>query len=85
MKKIVNSLLASFDNHSQGYSGRKLTAFALMVCIAWIHFKLITPELAIEAMIVDLCGVMLSLGLVTASNLIELKNGKSNTDKPEGN
>ena len=76
--KIINNILASFNNHEKGFSARKLTAFALMVCIGYIHYKFVDTSIAIEALIVDLCGVLLSLGLVTAANIIELRNGGKN-------
>ena len=85
MKEIINGLWASFNNYEKGASARKLTAFALMVLIAFCHYKYVYNTNVIEAIIIDLSGVLLCLGLVTASNIIELKNGskkdESNTDK----
>ena len=78
MNKIINDIWASFNNHELGASARKLTAFALMVCIAFIHYKQLNENNATEFLIIDLCGVFLALGLVTFSQLIELKNGKDN-------
>ena len=76
--KIINNILASFNTFEKGFSARKLTAFSLMVCIAYIHYKFVDTSIAIEALIVDLCGVLLCLGLVTASHIISLKNGGTN-------
>jgi hypothetical protein len=76
--KLFNNLLASFNTFEKGFSARKLTAFALMICIAYIHFKFVDITIAVEVLIVDLSGVLLCLGLVTASNIIELKNGHKN-------
>ena len=76
MRKIFNDLWASFNNHEQGASARKLTAFALMVMIGYIHKTQLTHDNATEFLVIDLCGVFLSLGLVTFSQIIELKNGK---------
>jgi hypothetical protein len=79
---MINKLLGSFDNvKGQGFSARKLTAFALMLCIAFIHFRFVDINNAIEALMIDLSGVLLCLGIVTAQNIIELKNNKQN----EGN
>ncbi len=76
---MIKQLLGSFDNiPKQGFSARKLTAFALMVCIAFIHFKYVDKDNAIEAMIIDLSGVLLCLGIVTAQNIIEFKQGGKN-------
>lgn len=80
--KIINSILASFENNNNGYSGRKLTAFGLMSLIVFIHYTQLNADNATEFLIIDLCGVFLSLGLVTFGQIIELKNGKTNaTDK----
>lgn len=80
--KIIKDIWASFNNHEKGASARKLTAFALMVMIVYIHYTQLSSENAIEFLIIDLCGVFLSLGLVTFAQIIELKNGTNNgTDK----
>lgn len=78
LKKLINS----FDNVNDGYSARKLTAFALMVCIAWLHFKFVSQTNAYDFLIADLIGVGFFLGLVTVDQLIKLKNG-SNTPLTE--
>jgi hypothetical protein len=80
MKDIFNKLINSFDNNTDGFSARKLTAFSLMVCIAYIHLKFIDTTIAIEALIIDLCGVLVVLGIVTAEQVIKLKNGNNQDD-----
>ena len=78
---MIKQLLGSFDNvPKQGFSARKLTAFALMLCIAFIHFRFVDKDNAIEALMIDLSGVLLCLGIITAQNVIELKNGKNGQD-----
>ncbi len=81
---IVENLLKSFNTEKGGFAARKLTAFALMICIAYIHFKFVDITIAVEVLIVDLSGVLLCLGLVTASNILELRNGPKN-DNNESN
>lgn len=76
--KIINNILASFNNYEKGFSARKLTAFSLMICIAYIHYKFVDTSIAIEALIIDLSGVLISLGIVTAEQVIKLKNGGNN-------
>jgi hypothetical protein len=78
---IAENLIKSFTTEKGGFAARKLTAFALMVCVAYIHFKYVDITIAVEVLIVDLAAVLLCLGLVTASNIIELKNGKNNETK----
>lgn len=78
MKKIIDGLLGSFDNvKGNGFSGRKLTAFAFVVMSAYIHLKYVNETNAIEALIVDVCCILVSLGIVTAQNIIDLKNGSN--------
>lgn len=74
--KVIDNLIKSFTTERGGFAARKLTAFALMVCVAYIHLKYVDLSIAVEVLIIDLSAVLLCLGLVTASNLIELKNGK---------
>lgn len=73
---MIKKLLASFDNVEGGFSARKLTAFALMICIGYIHFKFVDKDNAIEALIIDLVGVGFFLGLITFSQILSLKHGQ---------
>jgi hypothetical protein len=78
--KILDNLINSFTTEKGGFAARKLTAFAFMVCIAYVHYSALTIENVEVFLWVDLCGVMLCLGLVTASNIIALKNGSNNNN-----
>lgn len=78
---IGENLLKSFNTEKGGFAARKLTAFALMICIAYIHFKFVDITIAVEVLIIDLSGVMLCLAIVTGEQIIMLKNG---TKKDEG-
>lgn len=75
---MIKKLLNSLDNSSEGYSARKLTALTLTICIVYIHWKYVDLSIAIEAMIVDLVGVLVALGIVTAEQVIKFKNGTNN-------
>ena len=39
MKKIITDILKSFNNQEGGYSGKKLSALAVMICIMAAHAK----------------------------------------------
>ena len=39
MKKFIDNLFASLDNRASGFSGKKLTALALVVCVVAAHVK----------------------------------------------
>lgn len=74
MKTILHKLFASFDNTAGGLSARKLTAFAMMWLIAWCH-RLVDATNVVEVLMIDCGFVLLLLGIITAQNVIELKNG----------
>ena len=81
MKKIYDKLVASLDNSKDGFSARKLTALTLTICIVYIHWEYVDLSIAVETLIVDLCGVLIALGIVTAEQIIKLKNGENNTNQ----
>jgi hypothetical protein len=73
--KPLKFILASFSNEPGGASARKLTAFAFMLCVAWVHLKWVNHENAIAALVIDVSAALLSLSIVTAENLIRLRHG----------
>jgi len=42
MKELINNVLKSFNGNAEGYSSRKLTAFAIILCVIAIHIKWLT-------------------------------------------
>jgi len=77
----MKKLLASFDTNSKGLSARKLTAFAFVLCAYYVHYEHVDNSNAVDALIVDACVVVMCLGIVTAEQVIKLKNG-SKDDQP---
>lgn len=75
MKNLFNNLFASLNNQEGGFSARKLTAFSLMILIAYIHYKYVDLSNAIEAILIDLAGVLLLLGIITFEQILKFKNG----------
>lgn len=57
-------------------SGHKYTSFAATVMIAYVHYKGLNSDTATMFLIVDWLMVMLLLGRVTFSQILELKNGQ---------
>ena len=76
--KILNNILASFNTFEKGFSARKLSAFTLMVCIVYVHYKWVNHDNVAEVLIIDLCGVLILLGIVTAEQIIKFKNDTPN-------
>ena len=79
----MKDLLASFNNHEKGFSARKLSAFALMCCIVWVHYKWVNHDNVAEVLIIDLCGVLLLLGLITFEQIIKFKNNDLSDSRPQ--
>lgn len=89
MKKILQKIESTFDTHTKGYSARKLTAFAFVVLAVFLAIKFTTPDNLAEVLVIILTFVAFCLGLVTAQNIINLKNGTTtdtdpSTDKLQG-
>lgn len=76
LKQFIIGFLYTFTNNRKGNSARKTTAFALMVCVGWIHYSYLSIETATTVLLIDLSFIALLLGIVTAQNLLELKFGK---------
>lgn len=77
LKQFLIGFLYTFTNNRKGNSARKTTAFALMVCVGWIHFSYLSIETATTILLIDLSFIALLLGIVTVQNLLELKFGKN--------
>lgn len=72
MKNILNKLVSSLDNHTKGYSARKLSAFAVMLCVIAAHIKWLSLgdfSLLGEILIIDYGFVAALLGMTTYSTL----------------
>ena len=88
MKKIIDFfkfLISSVDNHTNGASGRKLTAMWIIVIIItpadiYYTFYLKQQPDFIAWLIIHFSVVLLLLGLVTAQQLLEFKTGKVTTE-----
>lgn len=85
MKKYIIDFIKSFYNgkkFDEGISARKLTAFALMICVAYCHWMFVDASVVVSVIAIDLGFVALLLGIITAANLIEIYHGKK-YDKTE--
>ena len=78
MRKIFHNLIASFTTEKDGYSARKLSAFAAVVVAIYITIKLIPIAAQIDALYAWLAFGLLCLGIVTIEQIINLKNNKPN-------
>lgn len=78
----------SLKNTDGGWSGRKLTAFALTLCVvamhvAYIVYALMPGNFSIftEVIIIDLVGIAFFLLLITSQQVVELRTGRKSEAK----
>jgi hypothetical protein len=71
---------ASLDNHSKGWSARKLSALFAILMAAYITKFELPQEAQLHALYAWLLLVVMCLGIVTAEQIIKFKNGKD--EKP---
>lgn len=70
--KVINWFLATF---AKGDGSKRATAFALMLCVAYIHLKYINFENATTALAYDLLAIGFLFGLIKIADIIAIKNG----------
>ena len=78
MKKLFNDLVKSFSTDSGGLSARKLSAFAAVMTAIYVTAKEIPVTDQIHALYAWLFFAAVCLGIVTAEQIIKLKNGSNN-------
>jgi len=85
MKKIFKFFLSSFDNYTQGSSGRKLSAFAAVSTAVFLAYKHTDVTNLNSVLITLLVFALFCLGLVTADQLIKFMNSKNKKDENQDN
>jgi len=73
--KLIKDIYNSFFNNDNGFSARKLTAFAGF-CTAFKLSWSLEGEDRLHAVYAFLATGLLCLGIVTIQNIIDFKNGK---------
>ena len=82
MRRFITKLFASLDNHSVGYSGRKLSALATTLTAIYIATTLLPETDRIYGVYACFAYAAVCLGLVTIPQLIEFLSGKKPTNEP---
>lgn len=84
MKDLFQKLQSAFDTHSKGFSARKLTAFAIVLCVfvahvAWIKNAFLKDDFSLfeGVLIIDYSFISGLLGMTTYEAL------KKKNDSPE--
>jgi hypothetical protein len=78
MEKKLNmwqKLIASFDNSTDGFSARKLSAFIGIVVAIITTMKFVDQKVVINAIEVWLIFSLLCLGIITAQQIVEFRKG----------
>ena len=83
LNALITKIIHSFDNSKDGFSARKLTAFTLTACVVYMHARWVEHDNVAEVLIIDLSTVLLLLGIVTAEQIIRLKNGNKSENESE--
>lgn len=78
MKKLFNNLIKSFTTDSGGFSARKLSAFVAVMTAIYVTAKEIPTSDQIHALYAWLFFAAVCLGIVTAEQIIRLKNDSNN-------
>jgi hypothetical protein len=77
MKDFINKLISSLDVHTKdSFSARKLTAFAVMLCVIAAHVKWLSlGDFAMlgEILLIDYAFVAALLGMTTYQSIKSLK------------
>lgn len=74
--KLMKKIIASFDNSTDGFSARKLSAFAGVIVSIIATFRFVDVNTIIEALMVWLVFALLCLGIITAEQLLKFYKGK---------
>jgi hypothetical protein len=89
MKNFFRRIASSLDTVTKdGYSARKLSAFAIMICViaahvAWLKKAFLESDFGLlaEVLMIDYGMISVLLGLTTYENI---KNKKSPASEPTG-
>jgi len=82
LKKFIKWLGGSFDTSENGSSAKKLTSFAFVAVVFYIHLRFCDYNNAIEFLITDVSVICTLLGVAT---LDKLQSSKNKGDDQNGN
>lgn len=79
--KSWNRLVSILDNHSKGFSMRKVVALTFVVLTYYIEMKYVTSATLTEVIIINLSFIAILLGIVTFEQILKFKEGNKNEPK----
>jgi hypothetical protein len=80
MKDFIKKIISSLDNHTKGFSARKLSAITVMVLVIIAHYKWLSiGDLTLlgEVLIIDYGFIAMCLGMTTYEAI------KAKTNSPD--
>jgi len=88
LNSVLNKLMESFNDKSEGFSSRKLTSFAMTVCIIVLHAEWMEYSHRVDdfnllptVLTIDTGFILVLLGLTTYSKAQDIKNKKDDDKK----
>jgi hypothetical protein len=81
MKDFINKIISALDNHSKGFSARKLSAFVIIIMVVVLHVKWFASdrwEFLGEVLALDFGFISVCLGMTT----YEAIKNKEENNKP---
>jgi len=81
MKDFLNKLTGSLDVHTKNsFSARKLSALAAIIAAYYATYKFTNIDTLDYVLTTWLAFALLCLGIITAQQVVELKNGKNESE-----
>ena len=80
IKQTVKDLVSSFNTRPEGFSARKLTAFAILTMIIYLHFKFVTASNVVSVIEIDMIFIAILFGIVTVDQLLRFRRTSFNID-----
>ena len=82
-KKVMEKFWSSFDSGPNGFSFRKLSSVVIMGCVIYIHYKYVSEQNAMTALLYDFGFICALLGLLNLDKFFELKFGRQKEENGE--
>lgn len=77
--KLVEDIYNSFHNKPDGFSARKLSAFAGVTVAVIVTMRFCNDKILTDVITVWLVFSLLCLGIITLQQVIDFRGGKSTT------
>jgi hypothetical protein len=81
MKRLFNWIAGSFEYNGKS-SSRKLSAFWMLILTTYMELRFGSEATLIELVSINLCAVLILLGIVTIHDIAALKNGNNQQTDP---